>query len=74
MGNQKDIVILDIKGVRGLDLLELAVSRNFPVAMLTAQALTPESLKCSFEMGARALPPQGEFERNCSLPGGCAQI
>ena len=44
-----DIIILDIMGVRGFDLLELAVSRNFPVAMLTAHALTPEALKRSFE-------------------------
>ena len=30
-----DVVILYIMGVRGFDLLELAVSRKFPVAMLT---------------------------------------
>jgi CheY-like chemotaxis protein len=53
-----DVVILDIMGVRGFDLLELAASRNFPVAMLTAHALTPESLKRSFEMGARAYLPK----------------
>lgn len=40
-----DIVILDIMGVRGFDLLEIAVSRNFKVAMLTAHALNPEALK-----------------------------
>ena len=53
-----DVVILDIMGVRGFDLLELAVSRNFPVAMLTAHALTPEALKRSFEMRARAYLPK----------------
>jgi CheY-like chemotaxis protein len=53
-----DVVILDIMGVRGFDLLELAVSRNFPVAMLTAHALTPEALKRSFEMKARAYLPK----------------
>jgi CheY-like chemotaxis protein len=53
-----DAVILDIMGVRGFDLLELAVTRNFPVAMLTAHALTPEALKRSFEMGARAYLPK----------------
>lgn len=53
-----DIIILDIMGVRGFDLLELAVSRNFPVVMLTAHALTPEALKHSFEMGARAYLPK----------------
>jgi CheY-like chemotaxis protein len=53
-----DVVILDIMGVRGFDLLELAVSRNFPVVMLTAHALTPDALKRSFEMGARAYLPK----------------
>lgn len=53
-----DVVILDIMGVRGFDLLDLAVNRNFPVAMLTAHALSPESLKRSMEMGARAYLPK----------------
>jgi CheY-like chemotaxis protein len=53
-----DVVILDIMGVRGFELLELAVSRNLPVAMLTAHALTPEALKRSFEMKARAYLPK----------------
>ncbi len=33
-----DLVILDIMGVRGFDLLKNAVIRNFPVVMLTAHA------------------------------------
>ena len=53
-----DLVILDIMGVRGFDLLELAVTRKFPVVMLTAHALTPEALKRSYEMGARAYLPK----------------
>jgi CheY-like chemotaxis protein len=53
-----DVVILDIMGVRGFDLLELAVSRNLKVAMLTAHALNPEALKRSFEMKARAYLPK----------------
>ncbi len=56
--NAYDIVILDIMGVRGFELLELAVSRNFRVAMLTAHALNPEALKRSFEMKARAYLPK----------------
>ena len=58
-----DVVILDIMGVRGFDLLELAVSRNFPVAMLTAHALTPEALKRSFEMKAHAYIPKENLGR-----------
>jgi CheY-like chemotaxis protein len=53
-----DVVILDIMGVQGFDLLELAVSRNFRVAMLTAHALSPEALKRAFEMKARAYLPK----------------
>jgi CheY-like chemotaxis protein len=56
--NTYDVVILDIMGVRGFDLLELAISRNFKVAMLTAHALNPEALKRSFEMKARAYLPK----------------
>jgi len=53
-----DIVILDIMGVRGFDLLDLAVRKNLKVVMLTAHALSPEALKRSFEMKARAYLPK----------------
>src|SRR5512137_1805605 len=53
-----DVVILDIMGVRGFDLLDLAVSRKMKVAMLTSHALNPEALKRSFEMKARAYLPK----------------
>ena len=53
-----DLVILDIMGVRGFDLLKNAVVRNFPVVMLTAHALTPEALRQSIELGARAYLPK----------------
>ncbi len=53
-----DLVILDIMGVRGFDLLDLAVKKNLRVAMLTAHALTPEALKRSFEMKARTFLPK----------------
>jgi CheY-like chemotaxis protein len=56
-----DIVILDIMGVRGFELLELAVSRGFRVAMLTAHALTPEALKKSHDLGARAYLPKDKL-------------
>ncbi|MGA2318987.1 MAG: response regulator [Thermodesulfobacteriota bacterium] len=53
-----DLVILDIMGVRGFDLLKNAVVRHFPVVMLTAYALSPEALRQSIEMGARAYLPK----------------
>jgi len=40
-----DLVILDIMGVRGFDLLKIAVTRKFKVTMLTAHSLNPEALK-----------------------------
>jgi DNA-binding NtrC family response regulator len=53
-----ELVILDIMGVRGFDLLKQAVIHNFPTVMLTAHALNPEALKRSIEMGARAYLPK----------------
>ena len=53
-----ELIILDIMGVRGFDLLEQAVVHHFPVVMLTAHALNPEALKHSIEMGARAYLPK----------------
>ena len=56
--NAYDMVILDIMGVRGFDLLDMAVKRNLKVVMLTAHALIPEALKQSFERKARAYLPK----------------
>jgi len=53
-----ELIILDIMGVRGFDLLELAVAYRRPVVMLTAHALNPEALKRSIEMRARAYLPK----------------
>jgi DNA-binding NtrC family response regulator len=56
--NSYDLVVLDIMGVRGFDLLETAVQRDLRVAMLTAHALTPEALKRSYDMKAYAFLPK----------------
>lgn len=53
-----DIVILDIMGVDGFELLKQAVSRGFPTVMLTAHALTPEALKKSIKLGAVSFLPK----------------
>ncbi len=53
-----DVVILDIMGVRGFDLLDSAVKKNLKVAMLTAHALNPEALRKSYDMKARAYLPK----------------
>src|SRR5512138_1499976 len=49
-----DLVILDIMGVRGFDLLQIAAKRNLKVVMLTAHGLSQENLEKSYRMGARA--------------------
>jgi len=56
--NSYDVVILDIQGVNGFELLRHAVSRGFPTLMLTAHAATPESLKKSIESGAISFLPK----------------
>ena len=53
-----DIVILDIMGVNGFELLKESVSREFPTVMLTAHALSPESLKSSIRLGAVSFLPK----------------
>lgn len=53
-----DVAILDIMGVRGFDLLDMAVKKGLKVVMLTAHALTPEALKRSYDMKARAYLPK----------------
>jgi DNA-binding NtrC family response regulator len=56
-----DMVILDIMGVRGFDLLDLAVKRGFKVAMLTAHSLSSDSLKRAINMGARSYLPKDKL-------------
>ncbi|MCX5812252.1 MAG: response regulator, partial [Proteobacteria bacterium] len=41
--NDYDLVILDIMGVSGFILLNMAVKKNLKVVMLTARALTAEA-------------------------------
>jgi len=53
-----DLIVLDIMGVRGFDLLEIAVKNNLKAVMLTAHALNPENLKRAHDMGARAYLPK----------------
>ena len=53
-----DIVILDIMGVNGFELLKMCVKRGFPAVMLTAHALNPESLKRSIKLGAVSFLPK----------------
>jgi len=71
-----DVVILDIMGVNGFELLKNSVSRGFPTVMLTAHALTPEALKKSIKLGAVSFLPKEkmsdlkEFLEDVVLGGG----
>jgi CheY-like chemotaxis protein len=58
LGYTYDVVILDIMGVNGFELLKTAVERGFPSVMLTAHALTPEALKKSIKLGAVSFLPK----------------
>ncbi len=51
-------VVLDIMGVNGYELLDIANSRGIPAIMLTAHALTPEDLKRSADQGAVYYAPK----------------
>lgn len=62
-----DIVILDIMGVNGFELLKNAVSRGFPTVMLTAHALSPESLKKSIKLGAISFLPKEKISELTSF-------
>lgn len=53
-----DIVVFDIMGVNGFELLKMAVKRGFPAVMLTAYALTPEALEKSIRLGAVSFLPK----------------
>ena len=59
--NQYHATILDIMGVRGYDLLDIATRRDIPALMLTAHALTKEHLKKSAEKGAAFYAPKDEI-------------
>ena len=56
-----DMAVLDIMGVEGYDLLDIAVGRNITAVMLTAHALSPGNVVRSYEEGAAAYLPKEEM-------------
>jgi CheY-like chemotaxis protein len=58
-----DIAVLDIMGVDGYKLLELANKKNVIAVMLTAHALTPENIVKSFKGGAASYLPKEEMAK-----------
>ena len=56
-----DLAILDIMGVNGYSLLEVATRKNIPAVMLTAHAWSPDNLVRSIKEGAVAYLPKEEL-------------
>ncbi len=58
-----DIAVLDIMGVDGYGLLEIAKERGIPAVMLTAHAFSPDNLARSIREGADSYIPKEELGR-----------
>ena len=56
-----DLVILDIMGVDGYGLLDIATRKKIPAVMLTAHAWSPDNLVRSIKEGAVAYLPKEEL-------------
>ena len=56
-----DMAILDIMGVEGYKLLEIANERDVIAVMLTAHALSPEDTVKSYKEGAASYVPKEEM-------------
>jgi len=59
--NRYDIVVLDIMGVDGFRILEHTAKNYIPTVMLTAHALTKESLKKAAKLGAASFLPKDKM-------------
>ncbi len=66
-----DLVILDIMGVNGFELLKACRDRHLPAAMLTSKAINVESLNQAIREGAVSFLPKEELHR---LPEVVAEI
>lgn len=56
-----DMTILDIMGVEGFQLLEIANQREVAAVMLTAHALSPDNIVKSYKEGAASYLPKEEM-------------
>jgi DNA-binding response OmpR family regulator len=66
-----DLVLLDIMGVNGFELLKEARLHNLPAAMLTAHAISADSVNKALKLGAVSFLPKEELVR---LPELVAEI
>ncbi len=58
-----DAAILDIMGVSGYELLEIANNKKIPCLMLTAHAFSPDNVVRSIKEGAASYVPKEEIAR-----------
>jgi CheY-like chemotaxis protein len=58
-----DLVLLDIMGVRGFELLEQCGERHLPAAMLTAHSITADSVNRALTLGAISFLPKDELAK-----------
>jgi CheY-like chemotaxis protein len=56
-----DLVVLDIMGVNGFDLLEQCRERRLPATMLTAHSMNAESVNKAMQLGAVSFLPKDEL-------------
>jgi len=56
--NKYDAAVLDIMGVKGYELLDIANQKGVPALMLTAHALSPDNFAKSIMAGAKAYIPK----------------
>jgi DNA-binding NtrC family response regulator len=56
-----DVAVLDIMGVDGYGLLDIATRKNIPAVMLTAHAFTPDNLVRTIKEGAASYIPKEEI-------------
>jgi len=61
--NYYHVAVLDIMGVKGYELLEIANERDVPAVMLTAHAISEEHLKKSVQKGASFYAPKDEINK-----------
>lgn len=64
-----DIAILDIMGVDGYTLLEIANRKGVIAVMLTAHALSPEDTEMSFKKGAAYYVPKDKLSEIATYLG-----
>ena len=56
------LALLDIMGVNGFELLKACTERKLPAAMLTARAITIDSVNLSLKLGAVSFLPKDELK------------